>query len=337
MKDAQNEMKRNNAMRLITYVLLIVLTFVCSSLGESVLDQVQTTIGGEISVDDLLNWQQEVTVGVTGRLVGIEIYNRTDNPGNSMEFFVNVGAGWQTDPHDFETIVTLTPWDEWYYIDVSSANIIMNAGEKFAIGVAHGENYDAEGNPMEVRLGISGGELYSGGGLKLNHYVIMDPDEYNDYGEIYGYDLSFRTYVDTLPSVTGGGWIDSPAGAYAAVPALTGKANFGFASKYKKGASVPTGNTEVVFKAADLNFHSSSYDWLVVTGADCARFKGTGTINGSGPFKFMIWAGDGGKNDYDTFQIKIWEENEATDEETVIYENEKDQPIGGGSIVIHAK
>ncbi len=35
--------------------------------------------------------------------------------------------------------------------------------------------------------------------------------------------------------VTGGGWINSPAGAYAADPTLTGKANFGFVSKYKNG------------------------------------------------------------------------------------------------------
>ena len=36
--------------------------------------------------------------------------------------------------------------------------------------------------------------------------------------------------------VTGGGWIDSPAGAYIFDPSLTGKANFGFVSKYLKGA-----------------------------------------------------------------------------------------------------
>ncbi len=75
--------------------------------------------------------------------------------------------------------------------------------------------------------------------------------------------------------VTGGGWIMSPAGAYAADPTLTGKANYGFVSKYKKGASTPTGQTE--FKAGDLNFHSSSYDWLVIAGAN-AKYKGMGTI-----------------------------------------------------------
>ena len=43
--------------------------------------------------------------------------------------------------------------------------------------------------------------------------------------------------------VTGGGWIDSPERAYVAEPSLTGKATFGFVSKYKKGADTPTGNT----------------------------------------------------------------------------------------------
>jgi uncharacterized delta-60 repeat protein len=132
--------------------------------------------------------------------------------------------------------------------------------------------------------------------------------------------------------VTGGGWIDSPEGAYAADPSLTGKANFGFVSKYKKGATAPTGNTEFQFHAGDLNFHSSEYEWLVVTGSDYARFKGTGTINGEGEYKFMIWAGD----DYqDTFRIKIWEE--VDDVEIVIYDNGMDQPIEGGNIVVHAK
>src|SRR6185503_12077179 len=41
--------------------------------------------------------------------------------------------------------------------------------------------------------------------------------------------------------VTGGGWINSPAGAYASNPSLTGKGNFGFVSKYEKGATIPTG------------------------------------------------------------------------------------------------
>ena len=41
--------------------------------------------------------------------------------------------------------------------------------------------------------------------------------------------------------VTGGGWVWSPVGAYAADPTQAGKASFGFFSKCKKGGNVPTG------------------------------------------------------------------------------------------------
>jgi PKD repeat protein len=129
--------------------------------------------------------------------------------------------------------------------------------------------------------------------------------------------------------VTGGGWIDSPAGAYTADPALTGKATFGFVAKYHKGAQVPTGNTQFQFKAGDLNFQSVSYDWLVVAGSK-AQFKGTGTINGLGVYKFMLTAVDGNP---DTFRIKIWYEDGAG--EHVVYDNGSQQALGGGSITVH--
>jgi len=124
----------------------------------------------------------------------------------------------------------------------------------------------------------------------------------------------------------------APVGAYVANPSLEGKATFGFVSKCKKGASVPSGNTEFQFHVADLNFKSISYDWLVVNqDGTNAQFKGAGAINGAGSYKFMLWAGDGSP---DTFRIKIWEEDEYG-VESVIYDNGTDQAIGGGSIVVH--
>ena len=129
--------------------------------------------------------------------------------------------------------------------------------------------------------------------------------------------------------VTGGGWIDSPAGAYIPDPSLAGKATFGFVAKYLKGANLPVGNAEFQFKAGDLNFKSVSYEWLVVAGSK-AQFKGMGTINGSGTYKFMLSADDDAP---DTFRIKIWYEDESG--EHVVYDNGSAQPLGGGSIVIH--
>ena len=135
--------------------------------------------------------------------------------------------------------------------------------------------------------------------------------------------------------VTGGGWIWSPEGAYTPDPSLTGKATFGFVSKYRKGASVPTGNTEFQFHVADLNFKSTSYDWLVIAGSK-AKYKGTGTINGMGEYGFMLSAIDGSP---DMFRIKIWDK--ATEE--VVYDNQLEAAddadpvtaIEGGSIVVH--
>ena len=59
---------------------------------------------------------------------------------------------------------------------------------------------------------------------------------------------------------TGGGWINSPAGAYVPNPPASGKANFGFVSKYQKGATVPTGKPEFEFKAEGMNFKSTDYE-----------------------------------------------------------------------------
>ena len=120
-------------------------------------------------------------------------------------------------------------------------------------------------------------------------------------------------YDPSAGFVTGGGWINSPIGAYSANPALTGKANFGFESKYLKGNNVPTGNTEFQFKLANFNFKSTSYEWLVVSGAK-ARYRGVGTVNGAGSYGFELTAWDGqvnGGGGVDRFRIKIWNNNQG--------------------------
>ena len=155
--------------------------------------------------------------------------------------------------------------------------------------------------------------------------------------------------------VTGSGFINSPSGAYTPNDPLdedfTGKANFGFVSKYKKGATTPIGETEFRFKVADLNFHSTSYDWLVVAGAK-AQFKGDGTVNGqfgsnnTSGYGFLLTATDGqqpGGLGTDKFRIKIVDK--FTD--TVLYDNVAGESediddampttVAGGSIVIHKK
>jgi hypothetical protein len=147
--------------------------------------------------------------------------------------------------------------------------------------------------------------------------------------------------------VTGGGWIQSPSGAYTPDDTtdadVTGKANFGFVSKYKRGLTVPEGNTEFQFHAGNLKFRSTDYDWLVIAGSK-AQYKGWGTINGGGNYRFLLTANDGqvnGGGGVDRFRIKIWD----PDHHVVIYDNQSTDDgladatdaIEGGSIVIHKK
>jgi hypothetical protein len=141
---------------------------------------------------------------------------------------------------------------------------------------------------------------------------------------------------DPVPGSSRGGWILSPAGAYKPDASLTGKATFGFVSKYKKGATVPTGNTAFEFDVAGMEFASQSYEWLVVNqNGTNAQFKGSGMINGAGDtngnaYKFMLWASDGSP---DTFRIRIWWEDASGQHD--VYDNGIDQAIGGGNIVVH--
>jgi hypothetical protein len=173
----------------------------------------------------------------------------------------------------------------------------------------------------------------------VHEVCVRGTDEHGNVGEAEC--ILLAVYDPEGGFVTGGGWIYSEAGwcqLDEVCAGVEGKANFGFVSKYKKGATVPTGETEFQFKTGNLNFHSSSYDWLVVTGSDYAMFKGSGTINGelapdSEAYRFRIWAGD---RDPDTFRIRIWWED-ADAVEHAVYDNGMDQAIGGGSIVVHTK
>jgi parallel beta-helix repeat protein len=181
---------------------------------------------------------------------------------------------------------------------------------------------------------------YNSTGVYTITLTVIDDDGDNDT-------MFFKYVVIYDPSagfVTGGGWIMSPEGSYTPNPNLTGKANFGFVAKYKKGQSTPDGNTEFQFKAANMNFHSSDYQWLVIQIAGAkAMFKGNGTINGEGNYGFKLTAIDEDitpSTDIDMFRIKIWDKD---NDDQVIYDNQlgdeddsdPSTPISGGNIKIH--
>jgi VCBS repeat-containing protein len=202
-------------------------------------------------------------------------------------------------------------------------------------GDGHSTNVSFSGSGTSRNF--NGSHPYAAAGV----YTIVA--QITDAGGLHG-DATYQYVVVYDPGagfVTGGGWINSPAGAYTPNPSLTGKATFGFVSKYKKGQSTPDGNTEFQFHAAGMNFKSTAYDWLVVAGTK-AQYKGSGTINGSGDYGFMLTAIDGdlkGKGSPDTFRIKIWDKASGN----TIYDNQAlasdtadpTTTLGGGSIQIH--
>ena len=182
---------------------------------------------------------------------------------------------------------------------------------------------------------VTGSHAYSTPGVYVVTLTVTD-DDGNSVSSVFQYVV---VYNPGAGFVTGGGWIDSPAGAYAAKPGLTGRASFGFVARYQNGATTPSGNTEFQFKAGDFNFRSVDYQWLVVAGEN-AKFKGTGTVNGQAGYQFMITAHDGqvqGSDGIDKFRIKVWNAG------GVVYDNQAGASddsqaataLRGGSIVIH--
>ena len=218
-----------------------------------------------------------------------------------------------TDPAG--TYDTYTAWVNW-----DDGNGFVNAGAA------------ASGTPIT--------RTYAQPGVYTVCAYIKDEDGGTSATVCYEYIV---VYDPSAGFVTGGGWINSPAGAYPANAALTGKATFGFVSKYLKGATTPTGNTEFQFHAASFAFNSTSYSWLVVSGPQ-AQYKGTGSVNGVAGYAFLLTARDGqepGGGGVDKFRIKVWRVSDGV----VVYDNQMGQlddssaatALGGGSIVIHSK
>lgn len=182
--------------------------------------------------------------------------------------------------------------------------------------------------PAESGAGTaSGSHIYADAGVYNVSATVVDST-----GTRVTAAMNVVVYDPSAGFVTGGGWINSPKGAYRADPTLAGRASFGFVAHYVNGATQPTGNTEFQFHADKLNFHSRKYDWLVVAGAR-AQYKGEGSIDGKEGFRFLLTAVDGdliGKGTRDRFRIKIWHTDQATGAEAVDYDNQIDSTLGGG-------
>ena len=243
------------------------------------------------------------------------------------------------------TVTITSPTYGSLYTMGSTVNVVASFGD-----VGTGDTHTCEIS-WDNGLGTTSGSVTEANGSgtcsdsrTLNAagvYTIRVTIKDDDGGS--GFDETLVVVYDpNVGHVTGGGWFTSQAGAYRPDPTLAGRANFGFNAKYLKGAKTPSGNTEFQFHAGSLNFHSTNYEWLVVAGAK-GQFKGTGTINGSGNYGFLLTVTDGqlsGGGGSDKFRMKIWDKSNG---DTIVYDNQPGsddidssgtQAIQGGSIVI---
>ncbi len=186
-----------------------------------------------------------------------------------------------------------------------------------------GDNSTTSGNVTETHGSgsVTGNHAYTKAGMYTLTLKVTDKDGASGQS-VFQYVVVFDP---TAGFVTGAGAIDS----------LTGRVHFEFVVKYLPGDIVPSGKSKFRSQVANIDFSSSSYQWLVISGQK-AIFKGVGTNNGVGNYTFLVSTIDGQP---DKYRIKITDN--AT--KTVFYDNEPGAletadpttALVGGSIIVH--
>lgn len=162
-----------------------------ASIG-AVLDQVSydgSEFGSMNASWNQLSWQQGVTAGLSGQLTQVDLFLVLDP--DTFFFNISLGAPGQTSAPVFTTLLSFTPTDtsNWYSINVSSADIVLAAGQQFTIGILGNNPECCHGG-----LGFSRNDPYASGVLWLNGAPFqVDP------GPVGDSDMFFRTYVASVP------------------------------------------------------------------------------------------------------------------------------------------
>ena len=227
------------------------------------------------------------------------------------------------------TVSSLIQQDEVVYASAthSDNNLVVatwNWGdETFSSGVIDGSQ-------------ITGSHVYGEAGLYNVTLTIEDACGLTDT-EVFSYIVIFNPCNGFI---TGGGYINSPQGAYAGKITASGKANYGFEAKYEKQGSAPKGQFEFELKDSKFKVKSSSVEWLMVNNNQ-AIMKGQAKVNEQSGYYFIVSIIDGqiaDKKGTDYFRLIVWDNSGS-----VIYDNQSGDadaaralnPIGNGQIVIH--
>lgn len=132
--------------------------------------------------------------------------------------------------------------------------------------------------------------------------------------------------------VCGSGWFMSPQGANRRERGQTGKAAFRFIAPLMTGPKAAAAKGQLQFHVGTLNFRSQDLKPVAVQGGR-GQFEGSGTINGSGDYKFTLNTTAGaalGGSEPGRFGLKIWHLDSATGAQVVDYDNRHAGPGSTG-------
>ena len=138
--------------------------------------------------------------------------------------------------------------------------------------------------------------------------TVTDNNNASD-SEVFQYISAYNPTPQGL--FTGVRMFNSPLGAVPNQPTLTGQVKFGVTTKYDN-QNLPTGKVSMNFSAANIEFEASTITVLVTSNGK-ATLRGTGTINETGNYTFLITGLDS-STDKIRFQIK--------DDTAVIYDSQ---------------
>lgn len=179
---------------------------------------------------------------------------------------------------------------------------------------------------------VSDSHTYTTTGVYTIIFTVTDKDGATGTSQ-YQYVV---VYDPTGGFLTGSGKYSSQAGWDTQNIQASGEVKVGVQAHYLN--SVLVGNMKMNFKVDNLDFNSTSYQWLVVNGAK-ATLKGNGTVNGSGNYTFLFSGIDGsqtGGQSFVRFQI-------TNSSNTVIYDTQPGAadtsdpitPLTNGVIKLH--
>jgi hypothetical protein len=218
------------------------------------------------------------------------------------------------------TVANITASDKVY--DGTTA-ATLNVSSASLVGAVSGDNVTL--NTSGATGTFSDKEIGTGKTVTITGLTISGSDAAN-------YTLTQPTTTASITAapvntgaIAGAGYLPSPAGAFVKTPTFGGRGYFAFAAAYiGKNPVTPTGLVEYQLKSRSLfgtsvmKFSSSQFESLVVSGSR-GTLKGTGTVDGSGSYGFLLSVIDGQLFNGNKLRMKIWDKNHGN---AVVYDTQ---------------